>query len=88
MRLIKACFLSCVSLLKTLQAKERILLVAALAAQHKALTLVPACPLSTNESPERKRCYQQKAFLLAATCLEAWILEQPPGKSHFISNVE
>ena len=71
MRLIKACFLSCVSLLKTLHAKERVLLVAALAAQHKALTLVPACPLSTNDSPEGKECCQQKVFFLAARSLEA-----------------
>lgn len=48
MKLIKACFLSCVSLLQGLHAKERILLLATLAAWHKTLILVPTYPLSTN----------------------------------------
>lgn len=48
MKLIKACFLSYVSLLQGFHAKEGVLLLAALDAWHEALILVPTCPLSTN----------------------------------------
>lgn len=48
MKLIKACFLSYVSLLQGLHAKQGVLLLAALDAWHETLILVPTCPLSTN----------------------------------------
>lgn len=68
MKLIKACFLSYVSLLQGLHAKERALLLAALAAWHETLILVPTCPLSTNVHLRKATdaASERKVFLLAA----------------------
>lgn len=66
MKLIKACFLSaflsvvlsvflsCILFLLGLHAERTLLMLAALAARQKALMLGLACPLSTNETRERK----------------------------------
>lgn len=54
MKLIKACFLSCVSLLQGLHAKERILLLAAVAAWHKTDIGAHLSPFNNCESLEVK----------------------------------